>query len=243
MSEKFCLKWNDFQSNVSKTFGLLRNENYFYDVTLVSDDNQQVSAHRLVLSACSEYFKNIFRNNKNHQHPLICLDGTSSKDLNNVLDYIYKGELQIYQEDLDRFLLVAKKLKLEGLIGGDVQNHEEKIDFKEEVGNNEEFYGTEEEPKNNQKPQLQLGDGILSMNENGSELNEIEEKINEHIEKTQDGNYQCKVCGKVGGSRYIRNMKNHIETHLEGLSFPCQICGKTFRSRHTLYKHRAVYHS
>ena len=50
MSEKFCLKWNDFQSNVSKTFGLLRNENYLYDVTLVSDDNQQVSAHRLIHS-------------------------------------------------------------------------------------------------------------------------------------------------------------------------------------------------
>ena len=65
MAEKFSLKWHDFNTNVSKSFGLLRDEEYLHDVTLVSDDNMQVSAHKLVLSACSEYFKNIFRNNTN----------------------------------------------------------------------------------------------------------------------------------------------------------------------------------
>ena len=68
MSEKFCLKWNDFESNVSNSFSLLRNEDYLHDVTIVSDDNEQISAHKLVLSACSEYFKNIFKKNK-HSHP------------------------------------------------------------------------------------------------------------------------------------------------------------------------------
>ena len=123
MSEQFCLKWNDFNSNVSKSFSLLRNEKYLHDVTLVTDDSNQVSAHKLVLSACSEYFKNIFRNNEKYQHPLLCLDGLSSKDLSNVLDYIYNGEVQIFQDDLDRFLAVAQKLKLEGL-GGEVQGEE-----------------------------------------------------------------------------------------------------------------------
>ena len=113
MSEKFCLKWNDFNSNVSKSFGLLRNEEYLHDVTLVSDDNLQVSAHKLVLSACSEYFKNIFKNNKHPlHHPLVCLSGVSSEDLNNVVDYMYNGEVQIYQEYLDRFLNIAQRSKL-----------------------------------------------------------------------------------------------------------------------------------
>ena len=57
MGDKFCLKWNDFETNVSKSFGILRNEEYLHDVTLVCDDNSQVSTHKLVLSACSEYFK------------------------------------------------------------------------------------------------------------------------------------------------------------------------------------------
>ena len=61
MAEKFCLKWNDFQSNVTRSFCRLRNEDDFYDVTLVSDDKVQVSAHRVVLSTCSEYFKTILK--------------------------------------------------------------------------------------------------------------------------------------------------------------------------------------
>ena len=61
MSEKFCLRYNDFQSNVSKSFSTLRNEDLYYDVTLVSDDQKQVPAHKLILSACSEYFRNILK--------------------------------------------------------------------------------------------------------------------------------------------------------------------------------------
>ena len=62
--EKFRLKWNDFHSNVSKSFGLLRSEEYLHDVRLMSEDYQEVSAHKLVLSASSEYFRNIFKNSK-----------------------------------------------------------------------------------------------------------------------------------------------------------------------------------
>ena len=116
MSEKFSLKWNDFQSNVSRTFSQLRSEEEFFDVSLVSDDEKMMSAHKLVLSASSPYFKHILTHNK-HSHPLLCLDGVSSGELQFVLDYIYQGEVQIYQEQLDRFLEVAQRLKLEGLTG------------------------------------------------------------------------------------------------------------------------------
>jgi len=115
MSEKFCLKWNDFHTNVSKSFGLLRNEAYLHDVTLVSDDHNKVQAHKLVLSACSEYFRDIFKNNP-HSHPLLCLDGITSEELKNIMDYIYNGEVKVFQENLERFLVVAQRLKLEGLI-------------------------------------------------------------------------------------------------------------------------------
>ena len=115
MSEKFSLKWNDFDSNVSKSFGKLRNEEYLHDVTLVGEDHAQMSAHKLVLSACSVYFKEVFKRNK-HSNTLMCLEGLSKQDLENVLDYMYNGEVHIYQEDLDRFLTVAQRLRLEGLL-------------------------------------------------------------------------------------------------------------------------------
>ena len=128
MSEKFCLKWNDFNSNASRAFGLLRGEDFLQDVTLVGDDNSQVAAHKLVLSACSEYFKNIFKNNS-HSHPLLCLEGVTSKEIKNILDYIYNGEVNIYQEELDRFLAVAQRFKLQGLLGGEKEEKQSSDDF------------------------------------------------------------------------------------------------------------------
>ena len=64
------------------------------DVTLVTDDQKLVTAHKLVLSTSSEYFKNIFKNNK-ISNPFLCLDGISSTDLNNILDYIYNKVFQV----------------------------------------------------------------------------------------------------------------------------------------------------
>ena len=116
--EKFSLKWNDFQTNVSSTFSSLRQEEHLFDVTLVSDDEQHISAHKLVLTASSEFFKNILKKAK-HSNPMIFLSGFKSRDLFLVMDYIYQGEVQILQTDLDQFLHVAQQLKIEGLIGGD----------------------------------------------------------------------------------------------------------------------------
>ena len=61
---------------------------------------------------CKHFYKSIFNKNK-HSHPLICLEGVSSNDVRNMMDYMYNGELQIFQDDLDRFLNVAQRLKLE----------------------------------------------------------------------------------------------------------------------------------
>ena len=115
VAEKFSLKWNDFQTNISRSFYKLRAENDFHDVTLVSDDQRLVSAHKLVLSSCSGYFKKILKQNK-HENLLLCLEGISYTDLQHVLDYIYLGEVQIHQEQMDRFIYVAQRLQLDGLL-------------------------------------------------------------------------------------------------------------------------------
>ena len=109
--EKFCLKWNDFEPNVTRSFKKLRHEEDFSDVTLVGDDFKPISANKVVLSSCSAYFKNVLQNSQKHSHPVLCLEGVGNADLTNILDYIYNGELNIYLEDLDRFLIIAKKAK------------------------------------------------------------------------------------------------------------------------------------
>ena len=117
-SEKFSLKWNDFANNVSNYFSKLRQETRLYDVTLVSNDHQQVSAHKLVLSACSEVFSNIFNGN-NSPNMMLYLDSVDVKEIIFMLDYIYQGEVQIHQDNLDRFLEIASKFKLSGLLGSE----------------------------------------------------------------------------------------------------------------------------
>ena len=201
------------------------------------------------MSAFSDYFKNIFRNNHKHQHPLHCLDGLSSTDLENVLDYIYNGEIQIFQDDLDRFLAVAQKFKLEGLLGGDDQNEEiaynDTSNVKEEDiihDHKSHVLPLQSETKQRNKPREQVlkVDGTISLNANVNEPNDIDEKLMEHVVRLPNRTLQCKICGNTASK--LSNIKNHIETHMDGLSFPCTICGITFRSRNYFKCHKSVFH-
>merc|ERR1719312_1951767 len=112
-AEKFCLRWNDFESNISVAFRELREEKDFFDVTLACEDNQ-VSAHKVVLSACSSFFRSVLRRNP-HQHPLLYIKGVRFSDLESLLDFMYYGEVNIAQENLNSFLSVAEELQAKGL--------------------------------------------------------------------------------------------------------------------------------
>ena len=244
MSEKFSLKWNDFKSTVSNSFGILREEKDFFDVTLVSDDERQIPAHKLVLSACSDFFKSILRNNS-HSHPLLYLSGIHSTNLSLILDYIYQGEVQIYQEHLDSFLEVAQKLKIEGLITGTEDTSDVKQDY--EDLNNTEVIFTAQDTEDSEYDEKKVV-GVRRKNQPRAErtvavtlndYSEADEAIRENLGR-EDGVFYCKVCNYR--SNLKTNLTRHIETHIEGLSYSCSVCHKTFRSRNSLNVHKANYH-
>jgi len=112
-SEKFCLRWNDFESNISSAFRELRDDKDFFDITLACDD-EQIQAHKVILSACSPFFRNILRRNP-HQHPLLYLKGVKYTDLQSVLNFMYHGEVNVAQDELNSFLAVAEDLRVKGL--------------------------------------------------------------------------------------------------------------------------------
>jgi len=112
-NDKFCLRWNDFETNISVAFRELRDDKDFFDVTLACEDDQ-IQAHKMILSACSPFFKHILRRNS-HQHPLLYLKGVKFSDLQSVLNFMYHGEVNIAQEDLNSFLSVAEDLRVKGL--------------------------------------------------------------------------------------------------------------------------------
>ncbi|XP_023319825.1 protein bric-a-brac 1 isoform X5 [Eurytemora carolleeae] len=120
-SEKFCLRWNDFESNISKAFREIREDKDFFDITLACEDDQ-IPAHKVILSACSPFFRAILKRNK-HEHPLLYLKGVKYSDLVSVLNFMYHGEVNVAQEDLNTFLAVAEDLKVKGLTQSDSSNN------------------------------------------------------------------------------------------------------------------------
>ena len=125
-TEKFCLRWNDFESNISVAFRDLRDEKDFFDVTLACDDSQ-LQAHKVILSACSPFFRNILKRNP-HQHPLLYLKGVKYAELEAVLNFMYMGEVNVAQEALNSFLSVAEELRVKGLTQNNAESAGAKSD-------------------------------------------------------------------------------------------------------------------
>ena len=260
MSEKLCLKWNDFQENVTTAFGSLKEDNKFTDVTLACEDGQQIEAHKVILAACSPFFENLLNKNaKKHHHPLIYMKGMKFEDLHAIIDFLYLGEANIFQESLDSFLNIAEDLKLKGLTGKG-ENSNEKFDTKSKhPAAHQPMNLTPLQKRQRQKIDrntdnlteqtfpLQTFDEqkVALPNFLPGDLQRLDEKVKSMMEVSQSiiGKHGerakvCKVCGKEGQSMAIRD---HIEGHhLEGVSLPCNVCGRDFRSRSNLRKHTCI---
>jgi len=261
--EKLCLKWNDFQENAISAFGTLREDREFADVTLACEDGQQVEAHKVILASSSPFFLNLLRRNK-HPHPLIYMRGLKSEDLVAMIDFLYFGEANVYQENLDSFLAVAEELQLKGLMGSSP---------------NKEAEGKPDKPLLQNKPSIPVQKTIYSQNEAvtpnlansvdtvetepyqegtvavtdlnvATDLQDLDYMIKTMAEATEKTTFKgnqnrpvfvCKVCDKEDT---WTNMRDHIESnHITGVSHTCNICGVNSRSRNAMRQHKKKKHT
>ena len=238
--ENFCLKWRQFYQNVGDSLSELLNDSDLCDVTLACDDDEQIEAHKVVLAACSPFFKNIFKK-KNHSHPFVYLRGIQKEDLVSVVNFIYNGEVNIAQKDLERFLAVAGDLKLKGLTQRDeLENVDDDRSFEKDQSNREvdldkDLVGT------SVNDDLEVVDNIENFTKIGEE-NEQELQTKQSIDNNaqemifkQGDVWKCKMCGKE--SKDKSNIKKHTEVHT-GISYFCQSCGKSFSSKNSLHGHK-----
>ena len=259
MSEKLCLQWNDFKENVNNAFGRLREDKEFTDVTLACEDGQQMEAHKVILAASSPFFEKIFQRNK-HAHPLIYLKGFQLQDLVSILDFLYFGEANVFQENLDSFLLIAEELKLKGLTrqaSSDLLGKDEQSSNLEQGNKNKESLKKLTPNKHSVRnaPEVVSQALVIQNQFSEAELEALDEKVKSLMERSlnriphgQMANgtlkYEkasiCKVCGKEGRYHHIIQ---HIETnHLDGISIPCDHCDKAFSSRLGIEKHISKVH-
>ncbi|XP_067001386.2 protein abrupt [Anabrus simplex] len=111
--QQYSLRWNDFHASIISSFRHLRDEEDFVDVTLACD-GCSFTAHKVVLSACSPYFRRLLKANP-CQHPIVILRDVKEKDMECLLRFMYNGEVHIGQEQLADFLKTAQMLQVRGL--------------------------------------------------------------------------------------------------------------------------------
>lgn len=112
-AQQFCLRWNNYQTNLTCVFDQLLQSESFVDVTLACDGNQ-IKAHKIVLSACSPYFQSLFFDNP-CQHPIIIMRDVKWPELKAIVEFMYKGEINVNQEQISPLLAIAEMLQIRGL--------------------------------------------------------------------------------------------------------------------------------
>jgi len=234
MSELLCLDWSEFASNISETLKDIRNNGDLSDVTLVCDDGE-INAHKLILYSGSTFFQSILTKvNPIHEHPLIYIKGVKINHLEAILDFMYKGEINIAQDDLKYLLETAADLKVKGLSMKETEPKEKH--FKREdtvkepppsvmdfIENYESDIAIIEDAEKNSyeemvkyEPELIQGDEHFEQHIN---LNDnLEEKALDLMARVDGPNNRvtwfCKVC-KKNSSDKTRIRKHVIAKHLK----------------------------
>ena len=286
MTEKLFLKWKHFEARISSSFEILRKEKDFFDVTLVSDDEVHVQAHKVVLSACSPFFKDMLKKNS-HPNPMLFLYGIKIRDLEHILEYFYSGKVQMYQDEMDPFLKLAVKLKIPGLkanISAEAEAQkvpaptpipepiEKKLlklepviepllsdplieslneaDVDDPLAIGDDNTDTEEDASyvevDDEEKRVTLDINAITKEAEAITKKKIEStvvgKVKPHFSQYVDkigtgvnGSYLCRLCKAIVKDQ--TKLRDHIENHIYGLSYPCHQCGKEFKSNVILANH------
>ncbi|EZA51639.1 Sex determination protein fruitless [Ooceraea biroi] len=116
MGEKtFNLTWNNHLANLSGLFEALYRSGSLTDATLACQGGM-LRAHRLVLAACSPYFERVFKEHYTEQ-PILILKGVAVEEMECLLDFMYKGSIDVAEENLPSLIKTATDLEIRGLSG------------------------------------------------------------------------------------------------------------------------------
>lgn len=113
--QQYCLRWNNHQTNLTNVFVQLFQSEEFTDTTLFCEGGPPVKCHKMVLAACSSYFQSVFAEVPG-KHSAVVLKDVGHAEMKAILDYMYKGEVNIAHDQLAALLKVAEMLKVKGLV-------------------------------------------------------------------------------------------------------------------------------
>merc|ERR1711970_1316140 len=223
MAEYFNLLWQDFERSTSTVFKDLLIDEVFTDVTLACDGNQQIRAHKVILMSCSSFFRNILVKNP-HERLVIHLKGVRITDLTFIIRFMYLGETEVAQDDLNEFMKAAEGLEIKGLTTGSYSAVFGLHESKEETTNESIKVDTIDKHASGQSgPE----DFFKIKNEGSSSkiLDVHSDNISPlHLEDKSDfrGQFPCEQCD-YKASR-ADHLKRHIFSVHEKSRINCNLC-------------------
>merc|ERR1712204_111650 len=265
--EVYSVKNDNFNTFAQETFQKALNDKNFSDVTLVSSDDALIPAHKLILSGSSSFFGNLLSKH-NHPNPLIFFKGVPAKILMSILTFMYHGQAQIEQKDLETFLDCCKDLQIRGATdevpGARKENlYEVKTENLETVETavktGDESLAEQVEMQNNLETfGDSLSESILPLQENPyqevteTKYNETKEQTNFIYKKPVSAYHTPKnpkpanLCCKLCDYRVHRNdlLKLHMNSKHNAEKFTCRVpaCGRNYSSKINLRHHMKSNH-
>jgi predicted RNA-binding Zn-ribbon protein involved in translation (DUF1610 family) len=230
-NEKMLLNWTEHTANAPNTFKQLWGDQDFADVTLATADHQQIQAHKVIISSCSQFFRNILVKNP-HANPLIYLKGIRHKELEMVLKCIYLGECEVENSDLRDFLAVGADLEITGLVTP--QNHQG-LDQMAESQDESEQIDTEVKEYDVSSPVAQFKCDLCDK--------EYKHRgnLDEHKKAKHEGiRYICDQCGYKSAKQ--SNLTAHKKAKHEGLMYYCGYCDYKVQYQDSLNRHKQAKH-
>ena len=233
----------------------------FTDVTLVTDDKQQMRAHRNILSACSQVFKNILQMDFDKTNPVIYLRGIQHAEMESILQFIYLGNTRIHEERLNEFFMVSKNLEIKQLLmaindqtsSGEASNEHETnvVEDKDPAQIFINNFSNVEQQTQTSTRQIKRNNvaekGVLISEENTYSCNQCDQQfthqniLTHHIKFIHEGfKYACKQCDYQ--SKRPSDLAVHIQSIHEGVKYACNQCDYQATTQSSLTSHTKKKH-
>ena len=233
----FSLSWKEFDHKASKSYRDYIKDTDFTDVTLACDDNGRLEAHKLILSSSSPVLGQILVGNP-HQHPLIYFRKVKFSCLQSLVQFIYLGQVEVEQTELQDFINLAKELEIEGL-SNDPQDISKDADSKPSSVINENIldlktdeYESKEIVKEDHSTEIMEMEPQLA-----KEVDQIDSAYikGDSIVENNGNGFKCKECGKcfsLNGNLRTHKMSAHM-----GIRHPCEQCRYKATTKASLKRH------
>jgi len=213
-------------------------QKYDADVTIVTEDNQKIEAHKVILKACSPIFKNMFE-----KASVIFLSEINCEELNHLLQFMYFGLVSVDEDKMETFIELGKKFQIIAMFDSEIVEE----DIQEKLQNDCVIENETVDDKNGVNGDFE---SIRDREENFelfpkmNDENVVKDKTLEWSQETKS-EYKCSQCDYSTTTKKFlvshRNSKHHSYEQTEARKFSCSHCEKRFLKQVALDKHIKIH--